>query len=161
MAPKSSMLRLIPELIPKALFGRNARGSLKSSQWQREIRGKVVEKAGGHCHVCGASYEKGMLCHEVWRYIEKARVARLEGFRLVCRDCSNVFHFGKAVTLGIQDEAIRHLMKVNNVTKAVALDIVEEAFTVWNRRSSIQDWTIEISKEVVREYPVLAGIKIE
>jgi hypothetical protein len=110
--------------------------------------------------VCGAKYEKGMTCHEVWEYSEEFRVATLVGFQLICRDCNFVNHLGKAKDLGLADQAVKHLMSVNGLSKEQALEIVSRAVDTWLRRSSISDWTIEIRSDLVENYPVLNKVKL-
>jgi len=152
--------RLVPEMIPKALFRRSVYRTVKRSVWDNEIRARVIEEANQTCAYCGARYEKGMFCHEEWKYMDKTHVARLVGFKLVCRDCSNAIHYGKSSTLGIQGKVEEHLAKVNDISMDEVKKLVREAVDVWIIRSGIQDWRIEIDEALIEDYPVLADVEI-
>ncbi len=160
MPTRSASLKLVPELVPRPLWGRSVNKALPRTAWERDVRAKVKAKAGGVCEDCGASYEKGMICHEDWRYDEQERTATLMSFRLICRDCNFVHHLGKASTLGLEQSAIAHLTRVNNIDQEEAARIVTAATERWFQRSLIEDWTISISGQLIQEFPLLSGLKL-
>ncbi|MBA7694246.1 hypothetical protein ES703_102853 [subsurface metagenome] len=83
-----------------------------------------------------------MICHEEWEYNDDAHIARLIGFRLICRECNFANHYGKAGTLGLVKEALVHLSKVNQIEGVRAKAIISAAIDEWLKRSSIDDWKI-------------------
>lgn len=160
MPKEKPNLRLVPELVPRPLWGKSVHKTIKRSQWEREIRKKVIDEANNVCATCGASYDKGMICHEEWEYNDDAHIARLIGFRLICRDCNFVNHYGKAGTLGLAKEALIHLSKVNQIEEAEAKVIISAAIDEWLKRSLIEDWEIKISPILITEYPLLLEIDL-
>jgi len=152
--------RLVPELVPSPLWGKSVHKTIKRSQWDREIRKKVLDQANNICATCGASYEKGMICHEEWEYVDDAHIARLIGFRLICRDCNFVNHYDKAGTLGRAEDALLHLSKVNQIKEEAAKAIISASIDKWIERSSIEDWKIEISPKLIAEYPILHDVDL-
>jgi hypothetical protein len=161
MGTEKSSIRLTPELVPQPLWRRSVYQSMQRNVWNREIRTRVMEEAKQVCAYCGVSYEKGMVCHEEWEYDDDRHIARLLGFNLVCRDCSNAIHFGKSSKLGLQKQVLEHLVKVNGIKMDEVKIIVSEALDIWATRSGIEDWQIEIDKDLLTTYPVIANVKIE
>jgi len=160
MPTESAPLKLVPELVPRPLWGRSINRALPRTSWERGVRAKVIKRAGGKCEDCGASYEKGMICHEDWQYNAQERTATLRSFKLICRDCNFVHHLGKASTLGLEEAAIAHLIRVNNISQAEASRIVSAAIERWLQLSLIEDWTLSISGQLTDEFPLLSGLKL-
>src|SRR5579863_5993410 len=110
MARKGHMARLRPDPVPEPLWGVSAYRLLGRGPW-KQIRSEVLAGARGRCAICGAFHEKRMVCHEVWRYSERHKIATLTDLKLVCPDCNLVEHIGFA-SLWIQDgdaNARRHM----------------------------------------------------
>jgi hypothetical protein len=150
--------RLVPELVPEPLWGRNVRRALGKSQWARRIRKIVLDESGGGCDICGASYEKGMICHEVWHYDDTNRAAILTDFRIICQDCNLATHVGKAQKLGRLKEAISQLSRVNGISSEEARRLVDAAHSEWTRRSRVKVWEVNIDPDLKERYPALDNI---
>jgi hypothetical protein len=50
---------------------------------------------------------------------------------------------------------------VNGIKMDEVKIIVSEALDKWATRSGIEDWQIEIDKDLLTTYPVIANVKIE
>lgn len=153
---KVQKYKLVPDLVPRSLWGKNIRNSVPHNIWRKEIRQKVILREKNVCQGCGAIYEKRMICHEVWNYDHKNHIAKLSGFSLICGDCNLVFHFGFASTKDLEDKAIQHMMHVNSISEEEALRVIDAAIEVFNQRSLIDDWEISLSQEVKEEFPFLS-----
>lgn len=160
MPSQSQQFLLTPELVPRPLWGRSVYRSVRRSVWDGAIRRRVLEEAGGKCEICAGSYETGMICHEVWHYDDEVHSALLMGFKLICKDCNFVHHFGKASTLGLAEDAVRHLIRVNAIGEDEARTLVSEAIRLWLQRSSIDNWIVAISNDLVARFPFLSGVAI-
>jgi hypothetical protein len=72
----AARLVLTAELIPAGLSGKSLK-TVCSSAWWRDIRQEVIETAGLHCAICGAT-ERLLHAHEVWSYIDAFSVPQLD-----------------------------------------------------------------------------------
>lgn len=151
--------RLVPHLVPKPLWGKSIHKSLSRGKWNK-IRASFISEADNKCASCCVSHEKGMICHEVWVYSITDHIAELDGFMLTCRDCNFVHHIGKASTLGRQEEAILHMMRINQIDREEALAVTETSLEEWSERSAITDWKILIPQALIEEYPDLSAINL-
>lgn len=139
---------IAPKLIPSTSFFTNLRSMLPASEWDR-LRRDCYQKAGHVCEVCGGRGPKHPVeCHEIWKYNTKKGVQRLDGLIALCPACHEVVHFGLAQVRGRGKIALKHMMKVNSMPEQQCLEIVEDAFRVWERRNQTK-WKLDISK--VRE----------
>ena len=88
----------------------------------------VWDSVASTCEYCGAQYEKGMVCHEVWYYDDQDHTATLIAFALACSDCNFTLHAGLALEVGSiegsigarGEQVIAHLAKVNEISNAEA-----------------------------------------
>lgn len=164
---------LTPALVPGPLQGRSVYNALNKTKRRKEweaLRRTVLEAAGNSCTHCKASYERRMVCHEVWAYDDLNHIATLITFELVCRDCDSVLHFGKTLLIGgrkgddamddLAHQAIAHLMKVNGITKRQAMKMMDDAFGQWMDRSEHETWAIQIAPELIEKHPILADLPL-
>lgn len=136
-------MKLEPNLIPESSFFSNVRNMVKASEWDI-LRKATYQRAGWHCEVCGGQGRQHPVeCHEVWEYDEGKGIQKLVKLTALCPACHEVNHFGLAQIRGRKEPAVRHMMKVNQITRAQALEAIGKAFTVWHRRS-LREWTINI-----------------
>ncbi len=159
---------LKPALVPRPLFGRSVCHVLgaKRKAW-RSIRQQVIDSVASTCEYCGAQYEKGMVCHEVWDYDDQDRTATLIAFALACSDCNFTLHAGLALEVGSAEgsidargeQVVAHLAKVNEISNAEARAIVIHAFKEHAQRSQ-HSWEIGIAPHLVEKYPALANLKL-
>ncbi|SRR6266571_5240695 len=131
------------ELVPRPLWGKSLAGIARRGWGQPwdAIRAKEMSRTHGNCDHCSG---RGILVHEHWEYNDSTRVQRLAGFEVTCEKCSLVHHFGRAAQIGREDEALAHLMSVNQVSQRDAEALVERAFDAWQMRSHhawIQDFS--------------------
>lgn len=61
----------------------------------------------------------------------------------LCPNCHMVKHIGLAGIQNRGEQALKHLMKVNKMTKKEAEDYILKAFEKWGERSS-KTWKLDI-----------------
>ncbi|UBV45495.1 hypothetical protein LAJ19_20425 (plasmid) [Deinococcus taeanensis] len=136
--------RLVVELVPATSWFENLRSLLAPADWDR-LRRQTYRAARYRCEVCGGRGEAHPVeCHERWVYDEVAGTQTLSGLIALCPLCHLVVHFGYARTVGRQEEAGRHLMRVNNWSRREAHGHVQAAFATFERRSG-QHWRLDVS----------------
>ena len=131
------------ELVPSSSFYNNVRSSVTKKQWDT-IRSRVAAEAWNLCEICGGVGKKHPVeCHEVWKYDSKS-VQTLERMIALCPSCHMVKHIGLAQVQGRGDQAMKHLMKVNQLKKKEAEEYIIYAFALWSERSKY-NWKLDIS----------------
>ena len=135
-------MKLTIELVPKTAFFKNVRSEVTKDEWGI-IRRKAYKNAGYICEICGGvGKQHPVECHEIWKY--KNGIQKLLGFVALCPDCHQVKHLGLSQMRGLEEECIKHLMKVNNITKKEAKLYIAECWDIWSGRNE-QDWKLDIS----------------
>jgi len=137
------------ELVPKTSWHKALKDTLPKRKWEK-IRRRELERAGYKCEICGYS-GKGLICHEIWHYDDSARIQRLVGYKIVCGDCSLIYHLGRTVSIGLEGQAIQHLSHITGVSVEEAekqLRQVSASYLLpkWKERSQYS-WTIDSSYE--------------
>jgi hypothetical protein len=138
-------LKLRVELVPSNCWWSNVRSNLTKQDWDK-IRKKIYREANNLCEICG---EKGaehpVECHEIWNYNLTNTTQELNGFIALCPSCHQVKHIGLANKLGKFNEALRHFMKINEITDhSIAMEFVTYFFEEHKEISSI-NWNFDIS----------------
>jgi len=152
-APMKS-LKLSIELIPKTCWYSNVRSIVSKKQWDA-LRKIVATEANNVCEICGGKGKKHPVeCHEIWSYDDNSMVQKLTGLIALCPDCHSSKHFGLAEILGRRDFVIKHLMKINGITKTAIEKHIQDSFFEFSERSKKQ-WTLDVS--LLEKY----GINIE
>ncbi|SRR5258706_5950481 len=137
-------MKLTIELVPRTSWMNNVRAVLSAKQWNA-LRGMVADRAYNICQICGGvGPAHPVECHEIWEYNERTATQYLAGMIALCPDCHMVKHFGFARVQGKEEQALKHLMKINGLKKKEAQAVVAEAFKVWRNRSKI-DWQLDLS----------------
>lgn len=137
-------MKLTIELVPQTCWFSNVRSAVSKKQWDT-IRSQVASKAWNLCEICGDVGPKHPVeCHEIWHYDDKKLIQKLEGMIALCPNCHMVKHMGLAQIQNKGEEAIRHLMKINKLTRPKAEKYIEEVFELWGKRSTKQ-WKLDIS----------------
>lgn len=95
------------------------------------------------CRCCGAQRDSLEL-HEVWGFDDNEQIQKLLGFIPICDQCHNVFHFGRASQLGLAECTFEHLRIINRLSKAKATKHVEEAYAIWQERST-KSYTVDMA----------------
>jgi hypothetical protein len=138
----NNKLLLEIELIPSTCFYSNVRTSVSKSQWDK-IRKQVYSTANNTCQICNDSYNT-LHAHEIWAYDDKKLIQILSGMICLCASCHSCKHFGFAQIQGKADEALKHLMLINKISKKQAEQHVADSFAIWKKRSEKQ-WKLDIS----------------
>lgn len=137
-------LKLTIELVPSSSWCNNVRTKLKQSEWDK-IRRKCYQESNYVCDICGGKGRKHPVeCHEIWNYNDKTRIQKLIGLTSLCPSCHEVKHIGLTTIKGREKQAIKHLMKVNNINERTALNIIDSAFMLHGARST-KEWDLDIS----------------
>jgi len=135
-------MKLTIELVPQSAFFKNVRSEVSKEQWDI-IRREAYKKAGYKCQICGGVGEKHPVeCHEIWEY--KDGVQKLIGFIAICPACHQVKHIGLSRMRGLEEDCMKHLVKINNINEAQAYTYIENSFAIWDERNK-QDWKLDIS----------------
>ena len=135
------------ELVPFKAWERNVRTKCPPKTWDR-IRRSAYRRAGYRCSICGESgkdqgREWPVECHELWEYDDKKHIQRLAGVTAICPACHGCKHYGLSQLRGLEDECIKHLMKVNKMPLEAVMAMVHDAFEVWHKRSQYE-WELDI-----------------
>ncbi len=144
--------KLTIELVPKGQWGTNLRSELTRGEWNRLRRATYVA-ADYRCEVCGGvGPTHPVECHERWRYDEGTKTQHLDGLIALCPSCHEVKHIGRTQAIGRMEQAIGHLMEVNEWGADRALEYIDEAFQAWHRRSQ-EDWSLDLSWLTTHDAP--------
>jgi hypothetical protein len=157
----SSQFRLVPELVPRPLWGRSASRMFgQRAIWKKQIRADALAQADSSCELCGAKSEK-FFCHDKWHYDDAKATATLIGFEIHCPECDTVTHFARAVNLGDREEVLRavldHLCDVNQCSPESAQSLLQTALEKWSLRNK-NNWEIIVSAPLLKRYPELAAL---
>ena len=144
-------MKLEIELVPQSSFYKNVRSMVDKEVWDR-IRRKVYQEAGYKCQICNGIGEKHPVeCHEIWEYevIKKHQegIQRLLGFQALCPKCHQVKHYGLSQMRGLEEECIKHLAKINQMSIEDVNDYVEACWEIWRARNEIQ-WKVDLGKAI-------------
>lgn len=141
-------MKLLPELVPETAWCKNLRSALSESDWDR-VRKSAYKKAGYKCEICGGNGKHHPVeCHEVWEYQNssgKRGIQRLKKVEAVCPACHEVKHIGLAQVRGRYNQAIRHMCRVNGISKKKAEAVVVSAMAEWQKRSQIE-WDCDLTE---------------
>lgn len=138
-------MKLDIELVPTPLWRESLNRLLTGAQWN-EIRQPVLDRAPGHCEICGAASAR-LLCHEQWQYDDAAAVRTLIGIKAVCGPCNSVIHIGRARKVAAQGQldiqvVYDHFMRVNKIDWATAQSAIDDAYALHHQRSRMK-WTTD------------------
>lgn len=151
-------LRLLPQLVPKPLWGMSAYRKIDRGSWQR-IRQDALKAAGQRCEICGVSPLNGPLtCHEVWQYDDGRKRATLDRLEIHCTKCDTATHMGRAFRHGQGEVALEQLSLVNGITRREARQIYSRAIIIWKQRNT-KTWRVAVEEALVRRYPCLAVLE--
>ncbi len=154
------MMPLLPELVPRPLWGRSVFRMLgRNARWM-QIRSDALAKSNNSCSICGSNDGK-MSCHERWRYDDANSTAILSKFEIHCSKCDAVTHFGQAVNRGSREQILgsilQHLCSVNKCTLKSAQSILVSAFDQWEERNR-KTWNLKVDGAILKRYPELATL---
>lgn len=133
---------LFVDLVPNSVWFSNLRSELTKEEW--ELVQKATFKAANYlCEICGSrGPQHPVECHERWHYDSQTRVQTLVRTIALCPACHRTTHYGFARVKGLEQEAKRHLMQVNEWDDAKANQHIQQADDEWIRRSEIK-WKLD------------------
>lgn len=135
---------LIVELVPRTCFFSNLRSNLSKKDWDR-LRHLTIQKADYRCEICGSDGNGFSLeCHEIWKYDDDTNTQILTGLIALCKACHRAKHMALARHKGWESVAENHLMRINGWNRRTLDHYLEEAFLIFERRSS-QPWRLDIT----------------
>lgn len=135
--------KLTIETIPESLWGLNLPKKLGQSRWDK-LRKACYARAGNVCEICGGVGPRYPVeCHEIWDYDDDKNIQKLVGLIALCPACHLVKHYGRACHIGHEDDARKHLEKINGWTADQTDSYVAEVRVLWERRSKF-DWTQDL-----------------
>lgn len=140
------MPRLTVELIPAPTWGINVRTQYRAL-WP-QIRKKAIAENGTRCASCHNPPHKIFHVHEVFEYDEVLQVQKLVGFQVLCEDCHAVKHAGRTIAKDPhygRFNVLQALVEVNKWTWEQARDHLERAFIIWQARSLLKNWKVDLS----------------
>ena len=144
-------MKLTLDLVPSSCWYNNVRAVLTKNQWDF-VRSQVSDRAYNICEICGDVGPKHAVeCHEIWDYNDKILVQKLIGLIALCPNCHMVKHFGLAQMNDKKHIALKHLMKVNKITKKEAEKYIADEFMIWAIRSG-KEWKLDINH--LKEYGI-------
>jgi len=135
-------MRLILELVPLNAWGKSLRAILSQTQWDI-LRKQIYSNAYNACEVCGTT-NVALHCHEVWSYDDHRHIQKLKCMMALCPACHLTKHMGYAMTAGKYEDALHHLMKVNEIPEQEAKDYIHHEFQIWSQRSHFH-WALDVS----------------
>jgi len=138
--------RLSVEMIPRPIFGENLRNRLSHAEWER-CKDYAKAESGGVCGICSGAGARGRVdCHERWEWNEtvKPHVQKLIGLIALCPRCHGATHFGRALVMGFEQDAIDQLMQVNGWSRTEAKIHVDIAMAHWKQQNE-HAWELNLS----------------
>lgn len=136
-------MKLTIELVPKTAWNTNLRSHLSKSNWDK-VRRKCYAEAGHRCEICnGVGRKHPVECHERWDF--SGGKIKLIGLIALCPSCHECKHPGLAGIRGRGEEVIKHLMKINKISRQGAEAMLKEAFDTFRELSKREDWEVDFS----------------
>ena len=138
-------IKLSIELVPQSCWYNNVRSNVAPAEWDF-LRKKSYQLAGHKCEVCGdvgqrQGFRHSVECHEEWSYENgKQTLVKLISLCPYCHKCK---HPGLANIKNEGHLVLSQLMLVNDMTESEAKSYLQEAFELWEERSS-QEWELNI-----------------
>jgi len=138
-------VKLDIELVPTPLWGESLYRLLTRGQWDK-IRRPVLDRAAGHCEVCGAASAR-LQCHEQWEYQDDAGRRVLTSIQAVCGQCNAAIHIGRAGIAAAEGHVdmqgiYDHFTRVNGIDWPTAKKAKVDAFGLHQKRSQ-RKWTTD------------------
>lgn len=123
------------ELIPEKCWFSNVRSEVSPKEWDK-IRKQVYSDAYYVCQICGdVGPNHPVEAHEIWEFNDKKLIQTLIGMIALCPNCHLVKHMGFANISGKRSIATNHFIKVNNLKRDEAQNLINDAFALWKKRS--------------------------
>jgi len=142
---------LLVELVPSGAWKQNLRTQVLLKVWN-QIKKNACRRAGYTCEVCGDSGRNQgrkwpVECHEIWEYDDTQHIQKLIGITVLCPRCHEVKHAGRTISVSGKEGlkgVVTRLMALNMWTEKQAVEHLQKAFQLWEKRSSYK-WTLDLS----------------
>ena len=136
---------LYVDLVPKTCWFSNIRSVLSKNDWDL-IRKKVYINSNHRCDICkGFGNSHPVEAHERWGFDWETKTQKLLKIESLCPACHQATHFGLAQVQGKGDIAFERLSYINGWTDQQTDNHIEKAFQVWEMRSKINTWKLDMS----------------
>lgn len=143
-------LKLPIELVAYSMHGFNVRSRVSGKQWTGicNIAHGRYAKREQICEICGESglqqgFTHALECHEQWQYTD-SNTQKLVGLRSICPMCHKVFHYGRSKKKGYGPLALKHFMKVNQLTEKEAELHILKSIAQIKMKNKI-DWQLDLT----------------
>jgi 5-methylcytosine-specific restriction endonuclease McrA len=138
------MCKLTIELVPQTCWFSNIRDHVNKPTWDI-LRRHTYKQAKYKCEICGGVGSKHPVeCHEIWHYDDEKYIQKLIALIALCPNCHQVKHIGLARVRGKEDEAKKHLAKVNNWSNLEVENYLTTVWNQWQKRSQVE-WKLDLS----------------
>ncbi len=127
--------KLTIELVPSSSWFDSVKARVTEAQWDY-MRNVTYTAGNHHCQICGGRGPTHPVeCHERWLFKDDERLQKLLGMTALCPACHEVKHIDIAEWKGRRDHAATHLAKVNEWDMVDAIEYINHAVDVRERRS--------------------------
>ncbi len=134
---------LWPEMLPATTWEENLRAKLPTDRWDA-LRRHAYSAAGYRCEICGDFGRPTLEAHERWEWDDLWCVQKLVGIVALCPACHKAHHLGLARRLGLYDDVLAKIERVNGWTRTQTLAAIEQARELASERSKY-GWTVDLS----------------
>lgn len=141
---KTSKAKLSVSLIPSNAWGQNVRAVVSDATWHglRCRFGAIFDPFEHYpratpplvCQGCKREFHESLHLHEIWNFDDDNLTQKLVDFMVVCEDCHNAIHMGRANKVGLGASAIKHLKAVNSWTDLQLEKHLSNASAQWLKR---------------------------
>jgi len=140
-------LKLTIDLLPRGAWDKNLSKVLPKKEWDA-IRHAVYDIADNKCTICANDGE--LHAHEVWHFDIPTKTQTLTDIIALCVPCHGVKHMRHSQRIGYGNHAKRHFMKINNCSLSDFAEHFLQAESLFNERSTVEEWHIKIPDEITR-----------
>ena len=143
-------------MIPANAWGQNVRAIVSEPSWfmLRKRFGAIYDHYSNYpdpsfappltCECCGGQFPESLHLHELWAFDDEQGIQMLTGFKVVCEDCHNAIHMGRANKVGIGYLARQHLKEVNGWSDRQLTNHLDKVQREWTSRLGI-DYTLDVN----------------
>lgn len=143
---------LMPEMLPVSAWQENVRAKMGEAVWDK-IRKEVYMKSGHRCEICGSDGAPYIEAHEKWAWTIEGKNGTqiLKKVQALCTLCHKAHHLGFARRIGVYDEVVAHIKRINGWTDSQFYKALQEKEARWKARSDIK-WKLDLSWLVTSGY---------
>ena len=155
LVPEITNLKLVPELIPKNMWGSAPREYIGWSAWKK-LRRLCIDRAGQRCEVCGRFTSKNKLdIHE--RYTIMSEYLILKRLICVCKKCHGLIHPGFTLSQASnQEEMFKLIVSRSAKINGLDYDTMDKIIKLCFIRHSGLGYVRELDYSMLAQEPKLA-----